>query len=573
MKNARMTGVLLPLFSLRRKNDHGIGDLAALKEWIDWAADHGVGFLQLLPVNALGEGEAPSPYSAVSSVALEPMYLALEPEWVPGLPELAQPSEIGMDALHPASDPALVDYARVRAWKAVMLKRAWDVFRDGEAFEGRRRDFQDWVLLQDAWLDDFACFRVMSRLFGSCEWWKWPEQDPDRVRLMSEEYGDAMLYEKWLQWLAFMQWDDVRRYADSRGVALMGDIPIGVAMASADVFFERRNFDVSWSGGAPAEGDFADDPFTAKWGQNWGIPLYRWEEMAEDGFAWWKRRIRMTTRIFRMYRVDHILGFYRIYAFPWIPEENPVYLALTPDEAAARCGGRRPGFQPRPDWTEEDRKLNLAQGDRLLRVLLEADPSAAVIGEDLGCVPDYVRPDLQLLRIAGFKIPHWEIREDGHIVMGDAYHPCSFAVYATHDFPPIVDTWNECWEKVKAFRDAEAAQPGPGKEELDALKAGYEDGRRVLMWFAEFCGMNEETAMAAWNPQIKNAMFDALLACRSRYVAMMWTELFDDGRRLNIPGTVGGINWRPRMGFTAEEAAGMEQSRWLAGLAEKNGRV
>ena len=164
----------------------------------------------------------------------------------------------------------------------------------------------------------------------------------------------------------------------------MGDIPIGVSLSSADVFFERHLFDTEWCGGAPAEGSYAEDPFTAKWGQNWGIPLYRWDVMAQDNFSWWRRRVKYCTKIFSMYRIDHILGFYRIYSFPWKPTENGVFLPLSPDQAAQRTGGRMPGFKPRGDDNAADRNMNLADGDLYLRLLLSAAPGVSVVGEDLG---------------------------------------------------------------------------------------------------------------------------------------------------------------------------------------------
>ena len=122
MASERLTGVLLPLFSLRRKGDGGIGDLAALEEWINWAADHGVGFLQLLPVNALGDSDAPSPYSAISSVALEPLYLALER--VPGMPLPLPPYPENMPPRQLPGGRDLTAYARERTYKKEMLRRA-----------------------------------------------------------------------------------------------------------------------------------------------------------------------------------------------------------------------------------------------------------------------------------------------------------------------------------------------------------------------------------------------------------------------------------------------------------------
>ncbi len=567
-----MTGVLMPLFSLRREGDSGIGDLAALAEWIDWAAAHGVGFLQLLPVNALGEDDAPSPYSAISSVALEPLYLTLER--IPGMPLPLPPYPEDLPATQWPGGRDLVDYGRVRRYKRDLFRAAWKNFKTDPDLAEQRRECEHWCAGQGAWLQDYATFCVASAGFGTIAWWLWPEQNTDIIRRIvwdNDDSRDLLHYHQWLQWLCAQQWAEVRAHADERGVLLMGDVPIGISVASADVFFERYLFDMDWSGGAPAEGNFADDPFTAKWGQNWGIPLYRWDVMERDGFAWWGRRIRKLTEVFAMYRIDHVLGFYRIYAFPWMPERNPEFLELTADEAAARCGGRRPGFRPRGDWTEDDRRKNLMQGDHLLTQLLKAAPSARVIGEDLGCVPDYVRPDLSRLRIAGFKIPHWEIDGQQNIIKGSTYNPCSFATYATHDFPPFCCDWTEWYEQVKTAQDAAKDDTIPPEQLRELMKTG-KDGARLLQWLGDYADIPENERLVPWSAEVKEALIRALLGSRSAYAALMWTELFDIPVRLNTPGTEGGTNWRPRMPFTAGEAAEMPQGAWLRGLSRAAGR-
>ena len=562
----------MPLFSLRREPDAGIGDLMALEGWIDWAADHDVGFLQLLPVNAVGDDDSPSPYSAISSIALEPLYLSLER--VPGMQEPLPPYPHGLPPRHLPGGPDLVDYARVREYKGHLLHEAWLRFAAEPSYAPLRAAFEAWVEQERDWLENYADFRVLSLAFGTTAWWTWPVQDTDMARSSlahNPAAAEQKRYQQWLQWLCAREWAMVRRHADARGVLLMGDVPIGISVASADVFFERHLFDMEWSGGAPAEGNFAEDPFTAKWGQNWGIPLYRWDVMQGDGMAWWTRRIRKLAEVFRMYRVDHILGFYRIYAFPWMPDRNREFLNLSPDEAAARCGGRRPGFRPRPDDTADNRRANLMEGDALLSAILRATPGQLVIGEDLGCVPDYVRPDLSRLRIAGFKIPHWEIDPHERIIKGHTYNPCSFATYATHDFPPLCNDWNEWYSHVKTGRTA-AFDTSLPEEELRRLLRTAKDCGRVLCWLGDYAGLSRKESLTPWGPGIKDALYRALFACRSRYAALMWTELFDHPVRLNTPGTVGGANWAPRMPFTAEQAAAMPQSEWIKTLSTESGR-
>lgn len=257
----RKTGVLMPLFSLRREGDAGIGDLKALEEWIGWAADHHVGFLQLLPVNALGEDDAPSPYSAISSVALEPLYLTLER--IPGIESPLPPYREDLPPTILPGGPDYVDYTRVRTYKHYHFQRAWRRFSESEEFVAQRAEFEAWVREQGDWLEDYSCFRVHSIAFGTTAWWNLPLQDTDMARRIvrdSAEAWDQLRYQQWLQWLCAREWSMVRRWADEKGVLLMGDVPIGISVASADVFFERYLFDMDWSGGAPAEGNFAEDP-------------------------------------------------------------------------------------------------------------------------------------------------------------------------------------------------------------------------------------------------------------------------------------------------------------------------
>ena len=576
-----MSGVLLPLFSMRGEIDHGIGDTASVMEWIDWAYDHGVGFLQLLPVNALGRDAVPSPYSAISSVALEPVYLTIHPDWVPGLKKEVKESPLDMKAILEPYSPDLVDYPLVRAWKAGVLRRAFSQFSSELIYKKERDEFSAWVEEQDNWLSDFVDFKVAAHLYGSDIWWQWPEQEVEAIRALAQEHLNARVFEEWLQWLCAKQWQRVREHSDKRKIKLMGDIPIGLSMASSDVFFERDIFDISWSGGAPAEGDFASDPFTAKWGQNWGIPLYRWEVMQKkDNFAWWRRRVRHALRIFQMYRIDHILGFYRIYAFPWKPTENAEFLDLNYEQAAEKTGGRLPQFQPRADWSHEDKNANLQDGDKYLRVLLEeGGPQVEVVGEDLGCVPDYVRPHMRMLHIAGFKIPHWEILENGEILKGEDYNECSFATYATHDFPPIAVTWDEIYARVVLGREAELENERDAFDESlsfeqreERKRARAEDleqmynASRSLGWFADYCHLPRASAEVPWGPMCKTAMFLALFSSNSSLVALMYTDLFDLPVRLNTPGTAGGTNWRPRTPFTVKEAYKLLPSTWLKRL-------
>lgn len=553
----RLAGLLLPAFTPRREGDLGIGDTRAMRKWIDYCAAHGIGFLQLLPLNETGGDD--SPYNAISSVALEPLYLSFEPGDIPGWE--SRDLDEARAALRENLTARRIDYAAVRKAKRNLLERAWTRFQTGPgdiAFYRFRRE-------EASWLANYCIYRwLMDRADGSEAWDWWPEERKTVAGalsyLESERSKDAAAVEErlefyaWVQWLCFRQWRAVREHADRVGVKLMGDIPIGVSRYSADVFFHREDFDLENCGGAPPELIFKHDLFIQKWGQNWGIPLYRWDRMQAADFPWWRQRISKLTDIFHIFRIDHVLGFYRIYSFPWQPQRNAEFLPLTEEEAAELTGGLLPGWAPRPDDTPSHKAANLADGDVRLRMAVEAAGSSAVVGEDLGRVPDYVRPHLASLDVAGFRIPHWDFDGNGHVIPPEELPECSFATYSTHDHDSIPAMWAN-FHRIIADPDADPDEQGQAE--------GY------LRLMAEFAGVPETVP---YGPELKAALLEALLSSRSRYAAFMITDLCDLTDRINSPGTVGPHNWSFRL--PAEmEARAVKELKALQPLLRKSGRI
>ena len=545
LRNHRSAGILLPAFSPRRDGDLGIGDTRALEEWIRWAAANQVGFLQLLPINETGSDD--SPYNAISSVALDPIYLTMEPALIPGLQD--GDITVARDWLgEKAIKARLVDYTRVGLCKRSLLEIAYGRFV-AEDFAEEKKELRLFQQQEASWLNDYSLFRwLMERAGGKEHWDQWPKAYNSPA--LAREYfhaerrkrGDALIQEQtffsWVQWLCFRQWRAVRALADKLSVKLMGDVPIGISYYSADVFFQREQFDLEWFGGAPAETMFKHDRFIQRWGQNWGVPLYRWDIMEQNGYTWWQQRVKKLTEIFQIFRIDHILGFYRIYAFPWRPERNPEMIDLSPEEAKQLTGGRLPQWAWRDDETAENRAANRDDGDRRLRAIIAAAGTSEVVGEDLGCVPDYVRPHLESLGIAGFRIPHWD-SDDGHVVDGARYPECSFATYATHDHDTLASLW-------ESFRLNAIGATCTSEEQVG--------GQWNIRMMAEFGDMDIDIENPPiYNRDVQWKLLDALLACRSRYAALMITDLFGMIDRYNKPGTVGGENWSFRLPFSLEE--------------------
>jgi 4-alpha-glucanotransferase len=558
----KIAGVLAPLFALRREDDLGFGDLAALREFIDWAAETGFRLVQLLPINETGGDN--SPYNAISAIAIEPTTLEL----APGTPiDLSR--EIFDKALEEFPLTSLrrgsIKYPRVKKLKQRLLEAAFENFGDTGS-EDRKRVFHQFVESESFWLRDYTLFRaLMEENKGSEAWDHWPEEQrtienarewlADLPADRQEAIGERRIFFCYVQWIAHQQWRNIKAYAEERGVALMGDIPFGVSYYSADVFARPNEFALDRTGGAPPEPYFKDDEFTQKWGQNWGIPLYRWDAMRNNDFQWWRQRVAGVKQAFHVFRIDHVLGFYRIYSFPWRPDRNPEFLPLSWDEMKARTNGREPRFAPRHDLNWENAEANRREGEEYLRVVLEEAGATRVVGEDLGTVPDYVRPNLQSLGIAGFKIPQWECRQD-QVISGDQYERLSVATYATHDHKPIRALWEEAFEKAGATTD---------------------QAKGDLFKIARFARIHREIAPAEYEREFYPRILAALFASNSWIAVVMLTDLLARKYRYNVPGTATDSNWTRRMQRTIAQLRDSPKERrrmrLVRELLEKTGRV
>jgi len=558
----KIAGVLTPLFALRREDDLGIGDAAALREFIDWAAGIGFRLVQLLPINETGRDN--SPYNAISATAIEPATLYL----APGSPKDLRREDF--DAVLADVDLAKlrhgsVNYRRVKKLKRRLLEKAFSRFSAG-ADEDRRSAFQKFGGEEASWLEDYALFRALMEENRDSEAWdKWQpnHRTIEKARLWLRDlpqdrqaaFAARQNFFRYVQWIAQEQWRELKAYAAQREVAVMGDIPFGVSYYSADVFARPDEFVLDWYGGAPPEPYFKDDEFTQKWGQNWGIPLYRWEAMRGNNFEWWRQRVRGVKRTFHLFRIDHVLGFYRIYAFPWRPTRNKQFLSLDWDEMLARTGGRGPRFAPCDDSTSENCEANRREGEEYLRVVLEESGSTRVIGEDLGTVPDYVRPHLHSLGIAGFKIPQWEVRHE-RVTPGGSYERLSVATYATHDHKPLRKLWEEAVEHPTSTS---------------------EQARAELNKIAEFAQIRPEGEAINFGTHFFPAIMEALFKCESWIAVVMLTDLLRRKYRFNVPGTAASANWTRRMQRTIAQLRNSQRERGrmrlIRELLEKTGRV
>lgn len=504
MTDARRSGVLLPLFSMRSARSWGIGefrDLAGLAHWLELA---GQSFVQLLPINEMPPDER-SPYSSLTAMALDPIFIAV--------PDVADVAALGgEDALDPDDRASLaslrrapgLDYRKVRSLKDRYLRRAWERFMRVEYARGSARAvrFDAFIADQGWWLDEYAMFRALSARFGDRAWWEWPDdvamRRPETLAEAAGALDGEIRYRKYLQWVATDQWADARRLGWP--VRVFGDLPFMVSANSPDVWARQDEFRRDATIGVPPDA-FSDT------GQDWGLPPWRWEVMASTDFSWMRQRARRAAAIYDGFRLDHLVGLYRTYIRPLDPE-TPAF--FSPDDEAAQ----------------------IALGETLVRIYQEG--GAEITAEDLGTVPDFVRQSLARLQVPGYKVLRWERQwdqpEQPFIDPGD-YPEIAVATPGTHDSEPLVEWWASLTDED---RHAVARMP--------SVTGGLDRS-------------SDAAPSTTLTSPLRDAFITALLGSPSRLVIFPMQDLFGWPDRINTPGTIDHGNWSWRMPFSVEELA------------------
>ncbi|MEI6577215.1 MAG: 4-alpha-glucanotransferase [Bacteroidota bacterium] len=306
------TGVAVPVFSLRRENGFGVGEFTDLKLLVDWAVEAGIRLLQILPVNdtiAKHAWQDSYPYAAISVYALHPIYINL-------LEIGTLEADISQQIIETQgaylNSLEKVDYEAVMVLKARFFKLIYDQ---------KKKDFlQDPAYLaffkkNEYWLKPYAAFSYLRDLFNTTDFSRWGEYSQPGEELLSQltsensPHFDDIAVHYFQQYHAHIQLLDASNYARSKGIALKGDIPIGIFRNSVDAWISPQLYNLDCQAGAPP------DDFSSK-GQNWRFPTYNWAEMAKDNYAWWQDRLKQLSAYFDAFRIDHILGFFRIWEIP-----------------------------------------------------------------------------------------------------------------------------------------------------------------------------------------------------------------------------------------------------------------
>ena len=474
-------GTAIPVFSLRTEEDFGVGEFYDLKKMVDWAAATGQGILQLLPINdttMFGTWEDSYPYNPNSTFALHPQYINLPAAGVKADEEyLALQKEL--------NSLAQIDYERVNHAKIDLLKKAYaKTFKKLSA----TASYKAFVEKNASWLIPYAAFCVLRDLNGTPDFSKWKgfaKYSRKKVAEFCAANQADIDFWCFVQYHLDRQLSEVCEYAHSKGVVFKGDLPIGISRTSVDAWLYPELFHMDSQAGAPPDAFSAD-------GQNWGFPTYNWEKMAQDGYAWWKARLAKMSEYFDAFRIDHILGFFRIWEIPLGSKSGldgyfnpalpfPAY-ELENQGFDVRDNGlfiedpRKTGhYHPRIgarnsqsyQWLDAYRR---AAFDRLyddffyhrnnefwkekamqkLPALLDSTGMLAC-GEDLGMIPATVPQVMSDLRILSLEIQRMP-KDPAQEFANPAWYPyLSVCTTSTHDMNPIRAWWEEDRKVTDSF--------------------------------------------------------------------------------------------------------------------------
>ena len=310
--DVRLAGMLVPVFSLRSEGSFGVGDFGDLKKMVDLVCETGQRVLQILPVNDTTTTYSWTdsyPYSCISIFAIHPQYADLRQ--LPALTNAKQRNDF--EALRQQLNALpQIDYEQVNNAKITYLRLLFS--QEGSKVLSSK-DFKEFLAEAGQWLVPYAQYCVLRDKYGTACFEQWPDHntwnEADRAALLntrSSQYREASFW-YYVQFVLHKQLLDAHQYARKSHVVLKGDIPIGVSRYGCDVWTEPRYFNLNGQAGAPPD-DFSVN------GQNWGFPTYNWDEMLKDGCQWWIRRFQNMAQYFDAYRIDHVLGFFRIWEIP-----------------------------------------------------------------------------------------------------------------------------------------------------------------------------------------------------------------------------------------------------------------
>lgn len=478
----KRAGGLMPVSSL--PSPYGVGDFGITAyEFIDILSAMGIKIWQVLPLNPLGFGN--SPYQAYSSFAGDEIYISMDKLVVAGLLDRhdAQPFN---------AESKSVDYIKARNYKQPLLQLAFKNFSKSNQYQNKYKTF----ITQNEWVNDYAIFLTFKKINNSALWTNWPDKYKNWIRdkqLDLNKYAEQINYEKFVQFIFYWQWQELKTYANKHNIEIMGDIPIYLGLDSVDVWTNQDLFLLDEKGNPTYVAGVPPDFFSAT-GQRWGNPLYNWDKLEEARFNFWIQRLRGNAKLFDILRIDHFRAFDTYWKIP------------------AHCKTAIDGT-----WEE-------APGYALFDSIYKELPGIKIVAEDLGLL----RPEVYKLRDK-YKLPGMKVFQfhfDLYKKNSELENIHNMVIYTgTHDNNTLIG-----WYKTLSPKNKRQL-----KNKFNIKTKGPKSISRDL----------------------KRAIITYILKCKAKYVIFPIQDILglDTIARLNTPGKIGSPNWEWRLiNYTALKA-------------------
>ena len=586
IRSTKRAGVSLPLGSLLSRYSFEYGDIYSLRVLSEWARDTGISILQILPLNDTGFGR--SPYSSISAFAIDPIYISFR---------LLGIEDIQSDIKYIEKDRNKIKRNKLKILEKYFLSKY------GEGLVSELNLF----ILENKWLDEYICFYLLDVVHKGIHWSNWSQfYNPELSAGYKKEKAKEYYFIAWLQKIAFEQLKEEKNRMEKLGVYLKGDMPILTSDHSADVWARPNLFNRELTSGAPP------DYFNSN-GQNWGFPVIEWKQMRKENFQWWKERLEFLGNFYHLYRIDHVLGMYRIWA---IPRERDVakYGFFHPQKGVSRKEFNQarlfpedfekleliyefkpdhyifywdffksPAYQALPEETKarfyplstlhlvKDEEHWRKAGDEILSFLFE-NSSMVPCAEDLGAVPAFVRESIHEFQLLGLDIIRWTRSfEDGSYIKPEGYRKNAVSALSVHDTSTAFGWWKECSEDDRnAFKDLfPKPAPGPNEKNLPSysgLKYNDEDVPEILLNIALQCASQFSIHM------LQDYIIRGALGMDRNGLPGILSKPLD--QRINVPGTPEEKNWNYVFPFLVDELLeDRELSQKIKSLILKSGRA
>lgn len=584
----KRAGVCIPLFSIYSNSSIGIGEISDLKPVIDWCKKTGMSILQLLPVNDVGNDNAP--YSADSTFALEPMYLNLSKMKNADM-------QVHKDELRTLKRKYNLSHRKVNyEIKKDKLKLLWKIYNKNK---NESDDLNKFILNNNYWLRDYALYRVLIDN-NSAGWESWSDKikfrNEDALHKIEKDNRNKIYFHYWLQWQLFEQMKEIKSYAAKRNVYIMGDLPFLAARESADVWANQNYFKLELTSGAPPDVYFA-------LGQKWGMPPYNWTNIINDNFNYLKQRLHYAENFYDMYRIDHFVGLFRI----WTVDVN------TPDEEGSMNGK----FDP------ENEALWKEHGIKIIDAMLSAT-NMLPCGEDLGTVPACSYAALNEYGIPGIDFQRYS-KENYDFKSPVNYRINSAAVVSTHDSTFFINWWNyeagtidkKLFEilcekfniKDNAYNDLvnslfDLSKPIRGRlrwredithenvlwqklplydhdkwQIINLYKDSYNEKEKYLRYLFGDASVSFESPRTLIKRNLErinesSSVFGIQLIQEYLYLdKTLFNKMNHPDYRINLPGSVDKSNWAFRIPCPIEEMMNLKINNTIKEIVEKTGRA